>query len=82
MRRDAALMEASHVSVGIASIMFDGHFRANLAGFYYDYTDLQVGQVRGQQLLLENAATARICGVEGEFTVKPVDSFRLSLNAS
>lgn len=67
---------------GIKSTLFDGLFRANLAGFYYDYTDLQVGKVQNQLLVLENAATARIYGVEGEFTLRPTSRFTVNVNAS
>lgn len=67
---------------GIKTMLLDRRVRANIAGFYYDYSDLQVGQVRGQLLLLENAATARIYGLEGEFAVQPVRNFEISLNAS
>ena len=67
---------------GIKTMLLDRRLRANIAGFYYDYSDLQVGQVRGPLLLLENAATARIYGIEGEFAVQPVRNFEISLNAS
>lgn len=68
--------------VGLKSTLLDGHLRANLSGFYYDYSDLQVGKVQGQLLVLENAAAAEIYGVEGEFTLEPVRDLILSLNAS
>ena len=68
--------------IGLKSTLFDGALRANLAGFYYDYSDLQVGKVQNQLVVLENAATARIYGIEGEFTAKPVRDLTLSLNAS
>lgn len=67
---------------GLKSTILDGRLRANIAGFYYDYSDLQVGKVQGQLVVLENAATARIYGVEGEFTLEPVDDFLIGLNAS
>ncbi|MBA4759009.1 TonB-dependent receptor [Sphingosinicella sp.] len=68
--------------IGLKSTLLDGALRANLSGFYYDYSDLQVGQVRGQLLVLENAATAEIYGLEGEFTLEPVRNFTVGLNAS
>ena len=67
---------------GLKTTLLDGAFRANLAGFYYDYSDLQVGKVQNQLVVLENAATARIYGVEGEITARPVRDLTLSLNAS
>ncbi len=68
--------------VGVKATSSDGVFRANIAGFYYNYKDLQVGKVQGQLVILENAATARIYGLEGEFVVRPVADFSLSANAS
>lgn len=68
--------------IGLKSTVLDGHLRANLSGFYYDYSDLQVGKVQGQLLVLENAAAAEIYGLEGEFTVEPVRDLTLTLNAS
>jgi len=57
-----------------------GHF--NLAGFYYDYSDLQVGKVLGQTLVLENAATATIYGLEAELIGRPVPRVEVNLNGS
>lgn len=68
--------------IGLKSTILDGHLRANLSGFYYDYSDLQVGKVQGQLLVLENAAAAEIYGLEGEFTLEPVRDLILTLNAS
>jgi iron complex outermembrane recepter protein len=67
---------------GLKTTFADGRLRANIAGFYYNYTDLQVGKVQGEQVILENAATARIYGLEGEFTAKPTRDLTLSLNTS
>ncbi|SLK08135.1 TonB-dependent receptor [Novosphingobium mathurense] len=60
-----------------------GSVRANFAGFYYKYKDMQVGKVTGAALLLENAATATIYGLESELTVKPIPApLTLSVSAS
>lgn len=59
---------------GLKATLFDRRFRANIAGFYYDYKDLQVGKVSNLQLVLENAATATIYGLEGEFTLRPIEA--------
>ncbi|MFY9352345.1 MAG: TonB-dependent receptor [Sphingobium sp.] len=68
--------------LGVKATSSDGMFRANIAGFYYNYKDLQVGKVQGQLVVLENAATARIYGLEGEFVAKPTPDLTLSANAS
>ncbi|MEQ9661901.1 MAG: TonB-dependent receptor [Parasphingopyxis sp.] len=67
---------------GLKASGLNGRLRANIAGFYYDYTDLQVGTVQGQLLVLENAASAEIYGLEGEFMIEPVDNLIFALNAS
>lgn len=67
---------------GLKSTLLGNRLRANIAGFYYNYTDLQVGRVQGQLLVLENAASARIYGVEAELTLEPVDRLIMGLNAS
>jgi iron complex outermembrane recepter protein len=67
---------------GLKSTLDGGRLRANIAAFRYDYSDLQVGKVQNNQLVLENAATARIYGVEGEFTVKPIEGAPLVLSVN
>ena len=51
----------------------------NLAGFYYDYKDLQVEQLVGFGFILENAPKARIYGAEAEVAYA---SGPVSLNAN
>ena len=65
---------------GIKTTLFDNRLRMNLAGFYYDYKDLQVQQVINNALITTNAATATIYGVETEITVLPTPS--VSIDAS
>jgi len=69
---------------GMKSELVDRRLRMNLAAFWYDYTDLQVqnyvqvGASFGART--ENAATARIRGIEAELTAKPVDGLQLFAN--
>ncbi len=67
---------------GIKSDLFDGRAHLNLAGFYYDYKDLQVGKVVNATLRLENAATATIYGLEAEFGVQITPQFEIDGNAA
>lgn len=60
----------------------DRKLKANLAGFYYDYKDLQVGKVVGNILQLENAATATIYGAEAEIVAQPTADLQFTLVAS
>lgn len=58
--------------------------RANLAAYYTDYADIQVTARDGVTSIpmLQNAANARIYGVEGDFTVRPVRGMNLRLGVS
>src|SRR3546814_921577 len=67
---------------GIKSTLFDRRLRLNVAGFYYDYTDLQVGKVESTSTVLENAATATIYGAEVEIQARPVERVQLDANAA
>ncbi|WP_171905797.1 TonB-dependent receptor [Sphingobium phenoxybenzoativorans] len=68
--------------VGLKADLFDRKLRANIAGFWYDYTNLQVTVVEGIRTVTRNAAGARIYGLEGQFTALPVDDLQLKLNLS
>jgi len=65
---------------GIKSTLVGGAVTANLIGFHYDYSDLQVTQVRGNTSVTENAATAKVNGVELELAVRPIHSLTVGGN--
>ena len=67
---------------GLKGDYFDGHLRANVSAFYYDYTNLQVNEAVNLALVTLNAASATVKGVEGEFTALPTTHLRVSLNAA
>lgn len=50
--------------IGAKAEFLDHRVRLNVAGFYYDYTDLQVAVVLGGAQLFENAAAARNYGLD------------------
>lgn len=56
--------------------------QASLAGFYYDYADLQVGKALIDRPTLENAAIATIYGAEFEMTARPVRNLLLDATAA
>lgn len=72
--------------VGIKSTLFDSRVRLNASAFYYDYTDLQVLSVNLQEgsavptLGLDNAADAKITGLEVELFARPTNTLDLGLN--
>src|SRR3546814_1223232 len=75
-------LKVSAFEGGIKSTLFDRRLRLNVAGFYYDYTDLQVGKVESTSTVLENAATATIYGAEVELQARPVERVQLDANAA
>lgn len=72
--------------VGLKSDWLDRRLRLNVTGFYYDYTDLQVqsyvqiGPSLGART--QNAATARVKGIETEIVARPVEALQLSANVA
>lgn len=59
------------IEVGYKSELLDGHMSLNGAVFYYDYTDLQVAQIDGSAVLVNNAPAATIYGAEIETIASP-----------
>ncbi|MCF6215450.1 MAG: TonB-dependent receptor [Emcibacter sp.] len=61
--------------IGVKSQWLEDRIRLNLVGFYSDYRDLQVVQFKTEGnfgvFQTSNAASARLRGLELEFTVKP-----------
>lgn len=68
--------------LGLKTTTLDDHLRLNVAGFYYDYKDLQVTQVIGTSVQTGNAATARDYGIEGELTYLPIDALEFGVSAA
>ncbi len=69
--------------IGVKSEWFDRRLRANAAGFYNDYTDLQftlsTAAADGTQVILVgNAAGAEVLGFELELLAVPIERLRLS----
>ena len=70
--------------VGAKTDWADGRVRANVAMFHTSFDDLQVEQLddAGLSLIIDNAASARIDGVELELQVRPVSALQLWLSGS
>ena len=67
---------------GIKSDLFDRRLRINASAFYYDYTDLQVLDVEGQNTVLRNAAKSVIKGVEVEGKALLTPEFEIDFGAT
>lgn len=72
---------------GIKTTLFDGRLRANVGAFYYDYTDLQVQTVAanpssptGASPGIFNAGSAKLYGLESDFTLQPSSALRIDLS--
>jgi len=75
--------EINAFEAGIKSEWLSGRVRANVSGFYYDYSDLQVRvgvPVGGVDI--QNAADADVFGGELEFTAVPIDGLTLTANVA
>lgn len=65
--------------VGLKADWLDRRLRTNLAAFWYEYDDLQVQiNTLGGLTAVDNAASARIRGVELEATAVPVGPLKLT----
>ena len=72
--------------VGTKTEWLNRRLRLNLSGFYYDYQDLQVFQLIERDGIpvqtFDNAASARILGLEFEVTALPMAGLELGLSGS
>ncbi|WP_226998615.1 TonB-dependent receptor [Tardibacter chloracetimidivorans] len=51
--------------------------RFSTAGYYYDYTNLQLASYTSTTVTLKNAARAEVYGVEGDVSVNPVEGLEI-----
>jgi iron complex outermembrane recepter protein len=69
--------------VGLKTDLLDRRLRFNVTGFHYDYQDLQVTSPRelnGRiQAFTQNAASAKIWGVEIESIIRPSETFNVDI---
>ncbi len=70
---------AKTYEIGLKGQFFDRTLQANLAGFWTDYSDLQVTVYSGISPVTVNAAQARIKGIEAEFVLVPVAPLSLGV---
>jgi iron complex outermembrane receptor protein len=69
--------------VGLKSELFDRTLRLNLSAFYYKYRNIQVAQVtENAASLIQNAASARIFGLDFDAEFRPTRTFSLNVGAN
>lgn len=64
--------------VGFKTDLLDRRLRINLAGFYYDYTNIQVQRISQFSLIVVNGAAAKVYGLDADFTAVLADGFTLT----
>lgn len=67
---------------GLKSTFADGQARVNLAGFYYNFNDIQFTTYIGNASTIRNAAKAKLYGLEAEYTIRPRALGGLQLDGS
>ena len=70
------------LEAGLKNKLFDNRLLLNVTAFIYWYNDLQVSQLFEAQNFVENAANARIFGIELESTWLPIDPLTLEAQFS
>lgn len=70
--------------IGFKSEWLDRRLRFNVAGFHYDYKDLQVSRIvdlggGAAASLISNAASSKIYGADVELLLRPSDHFDVSV---
>ena len=64
--------------IGLKSEYLEHRVRANFAGYYYKYSDLQVNEIVTGATIVLNAAKAEIYGLDADFTVLPIHNLTLT----
>ena len=67
--------------VGSKNTFADGRLRANFGAFFYDYEDLQIGQVSETSAVTVNG-NATVLGAEGEFSWLATDALEFDVGVS
>jgi iron complex outermembrane recepter protein len=64
--------------VGLKSDLLDRRLRLNVAGYYYDYTDIQIARFVGGATIIYNGGDARTYGLDVDFEYQPIPALTLS----
>lgn len=67
---------------GFKSDILDRRLRLNVAGFYYDYKDIQVQTLQNNSLFVINGPKAKIYGLDADFTAVLADGLEFSGGAT
>ncbi len=64
--------------LGTKNMFLEGRLQANLGAFYYDYEDMQIGQINETTTTTVNG-DATVMGIESEFVFAPTEALRFDL---
>lgn len=64
--------------LGLKTDLFARRLRFNVAGFYYDYGDIQVQRLKNNSIFVFNGASARIYGTDVDLTAVLSNAFTLT----
>ncbi|NND66356.1 MAG: TonB-dependent receptor [Halioglobus sp.] len=67
------------IEIGSKNLFADGQVQANFGVFYYDYEDMQIGQINETSAITVNG-DAEVMGAEAEFAYAPSDAWLFDLN--
>lgn len=67
---------------GIKSELFDRSVRFNAAGFYYDYSNIQVVLFPGGTTVIVNGPKAELYGIDADLEARLTDQFTINASAS
>ncbi|GAB5451245.1 MAG: TonB-dependent receptor [Halioglobus sp.] len=67
--------------IGSKNLFLDGRLQANFGAFYYDYEDMQIGQINETAALTVNS-DAEVMGAEAEFTFAATESLLFDMSLS
>lgn len=68
--------------VGLKTSFLDGRGHLNLAAYRNDFSDIQTNVIVAGSSLTQNAGTARVQGIEGEFSYSPLPGWNLFASGS
>nr|WP_087573238.1 TonB-dependent receptor [Sphingomonas sp. CDS-1] len=68
--------------VGLKSELMDRRIRLNVAGFWYDFKDIQVAAIRGTTATTVNAAKARMKGIDADFAFAVTPELTINANGA
>lgn len=63
--------------LGLKSELFDRRLTANVSGFYYDYSDIQIAKIEGTSSGIVNGPSAELYGLDADFEAAVTRAFRV-----